>query len=121
MAAGPAAWDDYDDPFDFFEYEDDEEEEEGGADEDGEEEGGCGHSHGDGGHSHSHGDHHHACAGSTAAPAAASETQDKGPHVPPGAAPSVRRVVRRGVLGSGQGIEGRVVVTQAVVERGRQS
>ena len=36
FAAGPSAWEDYNDPFDFFPYEDDEEEEEdGGGDDEG--------------------------------------------------------------------------------------
>ena len=115
FAAGPDAWEWYDDPFDFFPYEDEEEDEEmeGEEGEEGacEEEGGCGHAHGDRGHAHgdhghahcdhghahgdhghAHGDHGHARGSSNSAWGASSD------------APVVRRLVRQQGAIDGEGL-----------------
>ena len=58
FAAGPEAWEEYADPFDFFPYEDELDGDEEADDGEGEEDGGHGHSHGGEachGHGHSHG------------------------------------------------------------------
>lgn len=60
FAAGEAAWDDYEDPFDFYEYEGSDEEDEAGGDRHDDDECGHGHSHGHGhAHGHAHGSHEH--------------------------------------------------------------
>lgn len=96
FAAGPEAWEEYDDPFDFFPYEDDDEREgegEGGDDATMSEDGGGagGHAHGGvacshdhGGHGHGHG-HAHSAASDNAPAGSASDAFGK---------PSVRRIVR---------------------------
>jgi G3E family GTPase len=119
LAGGPEAWEAYDDPFDFFPYEDDEDDEEMGEGDDdggcgggdGDEAmghghahgagGGCGHDHGagGGGHGHSHGGghgHSHGGGEHHLPPSAVLAAAD-------GSGPVVRRVVRQGpALGTGK-------------------
>ena len=111
MLEGPAGWDAYEDPFDFFEYEEDDEEEEDGN----EEVAACGHQHSDDlGHSHSHGGH---TTQSHAEPLAAHEADSVPNTAPASAGLNVRRIIRQGVLGSGLGAAGRVIVSQAIVDK----
>ena len=126
-AAGPAAWDEYDDPFDFFPYEDEDEEEGEGAEE-GEGEGACdggdgehhGHSHGGAshdGHGHAHGHaqahgHSHggvACSGHHGGAGQEEEEGEGQAH----SGPVIRRLVRgAGGLGLGLGQGGIVIEVQ---------
>lgn len=133
LAAGQEVWDDYEDPFDFFLYEDEEEDED--EREEGEEDAADGHGHSHGhmhgescGHSHSpsHAAHHDgASAGHSHGHSHAAHVDGVAASAAGGGGAAshhpqqldVRRIVRRGVLGSGSGIQGRVTVTEAVVDR----